>query len=245
MNDDEVPASTEYGEYTDGPLPNRLTGSTLLGCLGLVGVMTLPLLLFLPFEDWDLPRWAILLLQLAAFGALGGGIGLLARVPSTVRPRSSDPRRPLTARGTAPVLERPARARNRIGLAAVVGLVVLGAFGFIVAAFGGTLDGSIAVGTTLVSLSGVALAIYGCCIALRKLEPPALRWVRTPATPSWLPQGGSLMLLGLTLLAWALMIAAEARFIWGAAGLVVLLLSVLLIAPAFRRLPSWNRGDEQ
>ncbi len=46
------------------------------------------------------------------------------------------------------------------------------------------------------------------------------------------------MLLGMTLLGWALLVAAEARFAWGAIGLVVLLLATLLIAPAFRRLPA-------
>ena len=49
------------------------------------------------------------------------------------------------------------------------------------------------------------------------------------------------MLLGLTLLGWALLIAAEARLIWGAIGIVSLLLAILLVTPLFRQLPARGR----
>jgi hypothetical protein len=49
------------------------------------------------------------------------------------------------------------------------------------------------------------------------------------------------MLMGLTLLAWALLIAAEDRLIWGVIGLVALLLAILLITPLFRQLPARDR----
>jgi hypothetical protein len=93
----------------------------------------------------------------------------------------------------------------------------------------------------IVSLAGASLAVYGLCIALGRFEPPAVHWVRTPAIAGWFPQGGSVMLMGLTLLAWALLIAAEDRLIWGVIGLVALLLAILLITPLFRQLPARDR----
>ena len=238
MNDEQHPI---VADESDGPLPNRLTRGTLMGCVGLAGVMALPLLLFLPLESWNLSRWAILLVQLLAFGALGGGIWLLAHVPSTARIRSDDPMHPLTARGAAPMRERPAGWPNRVGVAVVWALLALAIGGFALAAFDTDQDGAIPIGMALVSLAGASLAIYGLGIALGRLEPPALHWVRTPAIASWFPQGGSVMLIGLTLLAWALLIAAEDRLIWGAIGLVALLLAILLVTPLFRQLPARSR----
>ena len=235
MNDEQHPI---VADESDGPLPNRLTRGTLMGCIGLAGVMALPLLLFLPLESWDLSRWAILLVQLLAFGALGGGIWLLAHVPSTARIRSDDPMHPLTARGAAPVRERPAGWPNRIGVAVVWALLALAIVGFALAAFDTDQNGAIPIGMAIVSLAGASLAVYGLGIALGRFEPPAVHWVRTPAIVGWFPQGGSVMLMGLTLLAWALLIAAEDRLIWGAIGLVALLLAILLITPLLRQLPA-------
>jgi len=242
MNEDQQPYAADY---PGGPLPNRLTRGTLVGCVGLAGVLALPVMLFLPLETWGLPRWAFLLAQLLAFSALGGGIWLLARVPSSVRVRSNDPLHPLTARGAAPVLERPAGRANRIGFGAVWALLALGVEGFALAAFDVTWLPAIPLGMALVALAGLSLAVYGFCIAFGRLEPPATRWVRTPATSQWLPQGGSVMLLGLTLLGWALLVAAEAGFAWGAVGLVILLLGTLFLAPVFRQLPPRARRIEQ
>jgi hypothetical protein len=242
VNDDQSPFAA--GEYSDGPLPNRLTRGTLLGCVGLAGVLALPVMLFLPLETWGLPRWAFLLTQFAGFVALGGGIWLLAHVPSSARMRSNDPLHPLTVRGVAPVLERPAGWANRIGLGAVCALLTLGMAGFILAAFDLAWQPAVPLGMTMVALAGLGLAVYGVGITFGRLEPPAVRWVRTPATSQWLPQGGSVMLLGLTLLGWALLIAAEAGFAWGAIGLVVLLLGTLFLAPAFRRMPIRSRRLE-
>jgi len=239
MNDEPQPYSAT--EFPDGPLPNRLTRGTLVGCLGLAGVFALPLMLFLPLESWDLPRWGFLLVQLAAFCAFGGGIWLLAHVPSATQQRTNDPMHPLTARGVAPVLERPARWVNRLGLVSVWILLLVAVVGFALAAFDVGQQVAIPLGMMVVSLSGVLLAVYGFCAAFGWVAPPSLRWVRTPATSSWLPQGGSVMLLGMTILGWALLVAAEARFIWGAIGLVVLLLATLLMAPTFRRLPTRRR----
>ena len=239
MNDEQQPFAP--ADYPDGPLPNRLTRGTLLGCVGLAGVLLLPVMLFLPIETWGLPRWAFLLLELLAFGALGGGIWLLARVPSSARIRSNDPLRPLTARGMAPVLERPAGRANRLGVGAVWALLALCLAGFALAAFDTGQSFAVPSGMAVVAIAGLTLAIYGLCIAFGRLEPPALRWVRTPATAQWLPQGGSVTLLGLTLLGWALLVAAEAGFAWGAIGLVALLLGTLFLAPNLRRLPTRGR----
>lgn len=235
MNDDEP--QSQIVEFPDAPLPNRFTRGTLLGCLGILGVLALPLILYLPFETWGLARWAILGLQLLAFSGVGGGIWLLAHVPSASRERSSDPRRPRTALGRDPVLERPASWRNRLGTAAFLAALVVAAGGFAFASFSATGQLAIPLGMALVSVAGLALAAYGVCIAFGRLEPPAVHWVRTPATSRWLPQGGWVMLVGLTLLGWALLIAAEAQFAWGIVGLLVLLMATVVLAPALRRLP--------
>jgi hypothetical protein len=239
MNDEPQPFPA--AEYASGPLPNHFTRGTLMGCVGLLGVLALPLILFLPLEDWGLPRWVFLLVQLLAFCALGGGIWLVARVPSAVRARSNDPLHPLTADGVAPVLERPARWPNWVGVGIVWAFIALAAAGSAFATLDTGDRNGISRGLPIVSFAGLALAAYGFCVALSLLEPPALRWVRTPATSSWLPQGGSLMLIGLSLLGWALMIAAEAHYSWGAIGLVALLLLVVLIAPVLRQLPVRSR----
>jgi MFS family permease len=239
MNDE--PQRFPAAEYADGPLPNRFTRGTLMGCVGLLGVLALPLVLFLPLEDWGLARWVFLLVQLLAFCALGGGVWLVARVPSSARARSNDPSYPLTARGVAPVLERPARWPNWVGLGIVCALIAFAAAGFALAAFDTGRQAGISLGLAVTCVAGFTLAAYGFCVALGQLEPPALRWVRIPAIASWLPQGGSLMLIGLTLLGWALLIAAEAHFTWGALGLVALLLAVILVAPLMRQLPAHSR----
>lgn len=238
MNDEQHPL---VADESDGPLPNRLTRGTLMGCVGLAGVMALPLLLFLPLESWGLSRWAYLLLQLLAFIAFGSGVWLLAHVPSTARIRSNDPMYPLTARGAAPVRERPAEWPNRVGVAVILALLALVIAGFALAAFDTGQDGAVPIGMAVVSLVGASLTVYGLGIALGRLAAPALRWVRTPAIASWFPQGGSVMLMGLTLLAWALLIAAEDRLIWGAIGLVALLLAILLVTPLLRQLPARGR----
>ncbi|MGE5334001.1 MAG: hypothetical protein ACM3N4_04810 [Nitrososphaerota archaeon] len=239
MNDEQEPFPA--ADYANDPLPNRLTRGTMMGCLGLAGVMALPLILFLPLETWGLPRWMFLLAQLLAFCAFGGGIWLLARVPSATRAQSNDPLRPLTARGTHPVLERPARWPNRLGVCVIGALLALGLLGFALAAFDLNWQAAVPAGMLVDCLAGITLAGYGAGIAYGRLVPPALHWVRTPATAHWLPQGGSVLLAGLTLTGWALLIAAEARFAWGAIGLIILLLSIVLIAPTFRRLPLRSR----
>lgn len=235
MNDDEP--QSQIAEFPDAPLPNRFNRGTLVGCLGILGILALPLMLYLPFETWGLARWAILGLQLLAFSGVGGGIWLLAHVPSAPPERSSDPRRPRTALGRDPVLERPASWRNRLGMAAIFAALVVAAGGFAFASFSAIGQLAIPLGMAMVSVAGLALAAYGVGIAFGRAEPPAIHWVRTPATSRWLPQGGWVMLVGLTLLAWALLIAAEAQFAWGVVGLVVLLLATIVLAPAFRRLP--------
>lgn len=243
MTDEQEPFPAT--EYPDGPLPNRFNRGTFLGCVGIAGVLALPLMLFLPFETWGLPRWAFLLMQLLAFCAVAGGIGLVARVPSAVRERSNDPLHPLTVRGVPPVVERPARWPNQIGLGAVCALLAVGAVGFAIAAFDTQQEAALPLGMLVTSVSGVLLATYGACIVLGRLQPPAFRWTRAPASASWLPQGGPVLLIGLVMLAWALLTAAEAHLIWGAIGLSLLLIAIVGIAPSFRRLPTGGRHMER
>lgn len=236
-NQPPLPPSPTPPEFPDAPLSHRFTRGTVIGCLGIACVLVLPLVFFLPLETWNLPRWALLAVQLVAFAGLGAGVWLLAHVPSSAREQSNDPRRPLTARGALPVLERPARWQNQVGVGVVLAVLALAIVGFALAAFATKQQSAIPLGMGLVCLSGLSLAVFGVGIALGRLQPPALRWVRTPAMATWLPQGGSVTLLGLTLAAWALLILMEAHYAWGAIGLVILLLATVLIAPAFRRFP--------
>src|SRR5262249_60793067 len=62
------------------PLPNRFNRGTLAGCLGIVCVLALPAILFLPIETWGLPEWTLRLVPLPAMGCALGGAALLLRV---------------------------------------------------------------------------------------------------------------------------------------------------------------------
>ncbi len=104
-----------------GPLPNRFNRATLLGCLGIACVMALPLLLFLPLDEWSVPGWLALLAPLAGIAGLAVGAGLLMRVPSGGAP-ARNPFAPLTAAGAPPLVERPATAANRAGAAIALAL---------------------------------------------------------------------------------------------------------------------------
>src|SRR5262249_62089175 len=110
------------------PASNR---PPLLGCLGLLCILALPALLFLPIEALALPHWLTSLVPLVGVGLAAVGVWLVARVPPATTPRSGDPLRPLTGGGRLPIHEQPARGANRTGLAVAVLLVVASAVGYV------------------------------------------------------------------------------------------------------------------
>lgn len=227
----------------DGPLPNRLTRGTLVGCLGILGVLAMPALLFLPLEIWAPPTWVALLVPLVAFGAAAAGAWLLARVPSSVPPRSDNPIRPLTTAGAAPLLERPARPENRWSLAVAGGLMVCAAAGFVLAARAGVRQRGLLAGIGVSGVAGGALVLDAVLVAGRRAATPALRWVRSPIQEAFARQGIPLALVGLVCVVWALWVATGAGYAWGAAGLAALTLGGVLAAPLTRRLPTRGRDD--
>src|SRR5579859_5797129 len=199
---------TESDQHpTPGPLPNRFTRSTAMGCLGILGVLALPGFLLLPIEDWHLPRWVVQTLGLAAFAALAGGIWLLARVPVSGQAQGADAWQPVTYAGRSPLREQPARAGNRVMLALVGALAGLSAAGYITASAAARLA---AFGTSvaLAGAAGLACAALGVLVAMRRLPAPAWGWTRSPIHPGPRPQGIALALFGGAVVGWALLAAA-------------------------------------
>jgi hypothetical protein len=219
---------------TSGPLPNRFTRATALGCLGIVAVLALPGLLFLPLEDWHLPKWALLLLVLFAFATLGFGVWLLARVPGSAIARSTDARQPLTHAGRAPVMERPATTANRVVLVVLLALGVLALTGYVVA----SVAAQVAVfgaSVALVGATGLCGLTLGVTIAVGRMPGPAWNWARTPIAGPVRSQGLAIALLGAAVTAWALLAATGAGYLWAALGLEALLLLSVVVALLARR----------
>jgi hypothetical protein len=224
------------GSPEPGPLPNRFTRSTALGCLGLAGVFALPGLLFLPLEDWRLPNWLTQLMALGVFAALAGGAWLLVRVPSGGAPRARDAQRPLTRSGQAPVVERPAERGNRATVVALAALVALAAVGYLATGAAATVT---AEGASLLLVVGVGVLciVMGGLVAVGRVPVPAWTWARTPIQVGLRPQGVAIALFGLALLGWALLGAAGVGFRWGVVGLAVLLLASVVVSPLAQRWP--------
>jgi hypothetical protein len=222
-----------------GPLPNRFTRATALGCLGILGVLALPGFFLLPLEDWHLPRWGTQTLALAVFGALAGGIWLLARVPVAGQLRGRDAWHPVTAAGRAPLRERPATPGNRAMLALVAALVLLAALGYVLASAAAT-SGASGGGTALAGTAGLACAALGYFVAVGRLPAPAWGWTRTPIRSGPRPRGVALALFGGAVLGWALLVAASGGYAWGEIGLAVLVLGSVLVPTLAAR---WSRGS--
>lgn len=230
-----------------GPLPNRFTRATALGCLGIAGVLLLPAVFFLPLENWHGPNWVVQAIWLVAFAALAGGVWLLARVPAASTRMTSDPRRPVTHAGRAPIRETPASRGNRVVLCALGGLVAIAAISYVgasAAANATDFGASVAVA----SLTGGVAVALGVGVAWRRLPPPAWSWVRSAirgGASSPLPQGLGIVLFGAAVLGWALLAAADHRFAWGALGLAVLVVASVAITPLASRWPArWSdRGQ--
>ncbi|HEX6819338.1 MAG TPA: hypothetical protein VF120_13250 [Ktedonobacterales bacterium] len=215
------------------PLPSRFTRGTLLGCVGILCVLALPLLLFLPLDTWRVPGWLAILAPLAGICALALGAALLMRVPLGNSP-ARNPFAPTTAGGMPPLVERPASTANRLGavVTVIVSLVVVAAV--IVIASGAFQHHGLLPALLTIGLGGCVLILYGGLIGAKRLPPPALRWVRQPVRGQ-MRQAAPLALAGLAALTWMLLVAADAGYRWGFVGLGLLVIGGVLAAPLARR----------
>lgn len=221
------------------PLSNRFTRGTLLGCVGLLCVLALPVLLFLPLDTWRVPGWLAVLVPLAGIGGLALGALLLMRVPPG-SPPAPNPFAPLTAGGMPPLVERPATTANRIGVAVTLLLLSTALAAVIVIAGGAFQHHELLPALFVIGLCGCALIAYGALIGTNRLPPPALRWVRQPVT-GHIRQAAPLVLAGLAALTWMLLVAADAGYRWGFIGLGLLVVGGVLAAPLARRAPRIDR----
>jgi len=227
----------------DGPLPNRFDRGTFVGCLGILCVLALPGLLFLPVESWSLPPLIAQLVPLVGVAGAALGLLLLSRVPGAEpAPRSSDPLHPLTRAGRPPLVDRPASAANQRGCLAGLGLAALAVAGYLVVGLA-TRQTATLLGTLLTTAAGGGLVAYGALVAAGRLPPPAWRWARMPAQGSRAPQALPLAFAGLVSVLWALFVAASHGYFWAPLGVGAIILAGALTRPITRRLPRPDRPD--
>jgi hypothetical protein len=238
-----TPINEPANHQTDDQMPvrARLDRSTLTGCLGILCVLALPALLFLPVESWHLAPWLLHLIPLIAVGMAALGAWLLVRMPANQATRANDPLHPLTSEGLPPVLERPAQYSNRIGLIACCMLMLISLAGYALVTFGAT-DTAMLAGTLLASGAGGVLLLYGVVAAGRRLPVPAWRWIRLPIQGGMVFQALPFAFIGLITLVWALFIAASQGYIWAPIGVGALILGCALIGPMTQRLPRRRAG---
>jgi hypothetical protein len=239
MSDDDRLATAR--DSFDGPLPNRFTRGTMVGCLGLLCLLAMLVLLALPLERWSTPLWIGTLVPLAAFALAALGTWLVVRVPASTPERSHDPTRPLTGAGLPPMLERPAQRENRMAAGAAAVLLLTGGSGYILASASGMVLATLWRGIALGGLAGILLVVNGILVAGGWLPVPALRWVRVSVQSSVSRQGAPIVLIGLVWVLWALWVAFAAGMRVGAAGLAVLTLLAVVAAPLARSGPA-RRG---
>jgi len=163
-----------------GPLNNRMTGDTLLGCVGMLCLIATLALLGIGFGGLGLPFWLTALTPVLAFGIAALGFGLMARVPAGPPLRSRDPRHPLTRAGTAPIVERPAELANRLMVGASAALALGAVVGYLTLSFDPLRARGLFWGPIVMTISGVALVVVGALVNLQLAPTPAWRWVRTP-----------------------------------------------------------------
>ena len=233
---------SEQSETQAAPLPNRFTRTTARGCLGILGVLALPLTLLLPLEDYHLSGWLTHLLGLALFGAMAGGVWLLAGIPSSRHASPGDAWHPVTRAGQPPVVERPAGAGNRMVLLALGGLAVVAAAGYVASGAERTVW-AYGVGAVVVGGAGAVGAALGLLVAADRLPVPAWTWERTPIHARARPQGIAVALAGAAALGWGLLAAQGAGYTWGRIGLVALLLASVLAGPLIQRWPYFMRDS--
>lgn len=210
--------------------------STLLGCLGLGCVLLFPVLLFLPTDEPGVPRWIASLVPLCGLGIAAAGVWLVARVPASAPPHSSDPLAPLTGAGRSPVRDVPARRSNRIAFTVCVALAVVCLVGYLLATLV-VRPRDVLAGTLLAALAGGTLGSYAILATRRSVPMPALRWVTSPVGRGVSPQAVPFLLVGAVAYTWALIVAFEAGYAWAALGAGIAILLACLMGPVGQRLP--------
>ncbi|MGO8951517.1 MAG: hypothetical protein ACLQUY_28455 [Ktedonobacterales bacterium] len=234
MNERDETDSLAPGTASE-PATAALNKSTLVGCGGILLVLSLPALFFLPLERLHIPSWIGNLIPLLAIGAVALGAYLLLQVPSEAPVRSHDPQHPLTSSGKRPILEQPAARSNRIILLLEYGLVLCAVAGYGLVSFGGRGIG-IAIGTLVISVAGYGLLIGGNLAARRRVPVPAWRWVHLPVQGTVVLQALPMMTLGLVLLIWSLILGVEDGSFLLTLGLGLLVVAGILLSMLYQRL---------
>lgn len=237
MSDGDRVQSQEGDAGADGPLPNRFTRGTLVGCLGILCVLTLPALLFVPVEEFNLPGWMQRLIPLIGVAVVVTGVWLLSRVPSANAPRVSGPERPLTRSGHAPVLERPATSANRAALIAAMLLIVCCVTGYVVISVAGRSDAAVLVGTLITYLAGVVLLGISLLSVVNRMPAPAWHWERVLISRNVGTQAIPFACVGIVAVVWALFVASAQGYFWAPLGVGLVLLAGMLTGPILQRLP--------
>jgi hypothetical protein len=232
MNERDETDSLVPGASWESPA-SSLNRGTLIGCAGILLVLSFPALLFLPLERLQMPLWLWNLIWLLGLSLLALGTYLLIRMPADARIRSVDPGRPLTSSGRSPILEQPAERGNRVTLLVEYGLVLCATTGYGMVSFAAQ-DAEIAIGTLVLSASGYCLLLGGSLAGRRVIPVPARRWVRLPVHGGIAPQALAMMGLGLVLLVWSLILGVEDRYLLLSLGLGLLFLIGLLLLNLIR-----------
>jgi hypothetical protein len=234
MNERDETDSLISGASQELPA-SSLNRGTLIGCAGILLVLSFPALLFLPLERLHMPLWLWNLIWLLGLSALALGTYLLIRMPVDARIRSADPGRPLTSSGRSPILEQPAERSNRATLLVEYGLVLCATTGYGMVSFAAQ-DAEIAIGTLVLSASGYSLLLGGSLAGRRVIPVPAWRWVRLPVQGGLALQALAMMGLGLVLLVWSLILGVEDRYLLLSLGLGLLFLTGTLFLKLIRTL---------
>lgn len=229
----------EHGAYERledvGPLPNRITRGTVIGCVGILCVLALPALVFLPIEDFELPAWLLRLTLLGGLSLAPCGIWLLGQVPSGFVPRPANPMHPLTSRGRPPVIERPATGGNRASMSAVLVIACGAAVGCFVACFVPFGRRDVVVGTEIAGAAGLCMFALGVLVVSRRAPEPAWSWVRTPVGGGVGKGIFAMAFGGIVIVVWSLFVAGFAGFMWARIGLGMFVLVGVLLGPLLQR----------
>jgi hypothetical protein len=232
MDERDETDSLISGASQESP-PSSLNRGTLIGCAGILLVLSFPALLFLPLERLHMSLWLWNLIWLLGLSALALGTYLLIRMPPSARIRSVDPGRPLTSSGRSPILEQPAERGNRVTLLIECGLVLCATTGYGMVSIAAQ-DAAIAFGTLILSASGYSLLLGGSLANRRVIPVPAWRWVRLPVHGGIAPQALAMMGLGFVLLVWSLILGVEDRYLLLTVGLGLLFLVGLFFLKLLR-----------
>jgi hypothetical protein len=222
-------------------LPSHLDRGTMVGCAGILLILSLPALLFLPLDPRAVPAWLANLLLLLGVGVMLFGVHLVMQVPFHHTPaRSHDPRYPLTTAGRSPLLEQPAERKNWLMLVSALLVLTVAVAGYGFVSFGGRPWG-IATGMLLISVAGYSLLVSGTLAARRYIPVPAWHWVRVPIQSELAPQALPLVMVGRATVIWGLFLGVENRYVLLPLGLGILVLAVMSITRILRR-PLGNRS---